>query len=167
MVRNWITFNALRTLCIPGVRYIKPEHFLRHREEIRAASWILFPEHWQVNVLVYAWKKRIFPSAATLHLGHSKVEMTRAFWAVCPEHVPYTEILANTETNVRAVLDTFPFPFIAKEVRSSPAHWASTTPVSTSPGSTATPISWNSTRCSATKRSTAWAFGGRGDCALS
>lgn len=119
MVRNWITFNALRTLRIPGVRYIKPEHFLRHREEIRKASWILFPEHWQVNVLVYAWKKRIFPSAATLHLGHSKVEMTRAFWAICPEHVPYTEILANTETNVRVVLDAFPFPFIAKEVRSA------------------------------------------------
>jgi len=119
MVRNWITFNALRTLRIPGIRYIKPEHFFRHREAISAASWLLFPEHWQVNVLVYAWKKRIFPSASTLHLGHSKVEMTRAFWAVCPEHVPYTEILANTETNVRAVLDTFTFPFIAKEVRSA------------------------------------------------
>ena len=79
----------------------------------------MFPEYWQVNALVYGLQKRIFPSLATYHLGHDKIEMTRAFWAVCPEHIPQTMILPPTPGSIEQVLDGFIYPFIAKEVRNS------------------------------------------------
>ena len=114
-----ITFNPYRSIGVPQSRYIKPEHIFRHSDEVKDADWILYPDYWQVNSLVYGWKKRIFPNINTYHLGHDKVEMTRAFWAVCPEHVPYTQILASTEVNIETVLEEFFFPFVAKEVRNS------------------------------------------------
>lgn len=114
-----VSFNAFRTIGIPGVHYIKPEHMYRELEIIRQADLVLFPETWQVPVLVYGLKKRIFPSIETMQLGFSKVEMTRALWTIAPEYVPYTEILANTPSNIESVLETFPFPFVAKEIRNS------------------------------------------------
>ncbi|MDX1399304.1 MAG: hypothetical protein R3204_12320, partial [Oceanospirillum sp.] len=87
-----ISFDALRTLNFPSANYIKPDSYLRHDADIEAADWLLFPEYWQLNVLHYAYKKRIFPSPASYALGHDKVEMTRAFMAVTPEHVPFTLI---------------------------------------------------------------------------
>ncbi|AZR74172.1 alpha-L-glutamate ligase [Anoxybacter fermentans] len=114
-----VSFNPYRSIGVPGVRYIKPEMVFKHREEIAEADWILFPEYWQVNFLVYGLKKRIFPNINTYHLGHDKVEMTRAFWAVCPENTPYTQILASTDANIEQVLDEFTFPFVTKEVRNS------------------------------------------------
>ena len=78
-----------------------------------------FPEYWQINTLVYGWKKKIFPSISSFHLGHDKVEMTRVFQAVCPENTPFTQILAHTDTAIEQVLDGFCFPFVAKEVRNS------------------------------------------------
>jgi len=117
-----VTFDALRCLEIPATRYIKPELMFRHKEDIRQADWILFPEYWQVNSLVYGMHKRLFPSPASYHLGHDKIEMTRAFWALCPEHVPHTLILPATSHAVEQVLDELNFPVIAKQVRSSMGH---------------------------------------------
>ncbi len=114
-----ITFQAYRTLGIPEARYIKPNLMFQEIEAIREADIILFPETWQVPALVYGLKKQIFPSVETLQLGYSKVEMTRALWTVAREHVPYTEILANTPTNIDYVLHTFPYPFVAKEARNA------------------------------------------------
>ena len=114
-----ITFDALRCLDIAGVRYLKPELMFRHRDDIQAADWILFPDYWQVNSLVYGLRKRIFPSVGSYHLGHDKIEMTRAFWSLCPEQVPQTVILPATPAAVDQVLDNFAFPFVAKEVRNS------------------------------------------------
>ncbi|WP_407269886.1 RimK family alpha-L-glutamate ligase [Radiobacillus sp. PE A8.2] len=114
-----LSFNPFRTIGIPGVKYIKPDKSFRELEAIRDADVILFPENWQTTFLVYGMKKSIFPSIETIQLGHSKIEMTRALWTVCPEHVPYTEILANTEYNRAAILETFPFPFVGKEARNS------------------------------------------------
>ncbi|HEX7064474.1 MAG TPA: hypothetical protein VF199_05340 [Bacillales bacterium] len=114
-----VTFNPYRTIGMPNIRYIKPEQMLRHKSEIREADWLLFPEYWQVNTLVYGLKKTVFPSAATFHLGHDKIEMTRVLEAICPENVPYTRILANTPLNIEIILEEFAFPFIAKEVRNS------------------------------------------------
>ncbi|HQU15267.1 MAG: alpha-L-glutamate ligase [Chromatiales bacterium 21-64-14] len=114
-----VSFNALRSLGIEGVRYIKPELIFQHREEVRHSRWVLFPEYWQVNALVYGLHKRIFPSVSSYHLGHDKVEMTRAFLAVCPDHVPHTRILPATEGAIDQVLEEFDFPFVAKEVRSA------------------------------------------------
>ncbi|EGL83446.1 RimK domain protein ATP-grasp [Caldalkalibacillus thermarum TA2.A1] len=114
-----VTFQPLRTIGLPNVSYIKPEHLFKEKQAIVEADWVLFPEYWQVNSLVYGLKKRIFPSIQSYHLGHNKIEMTRALWTVCPKHVPYTQILANTEAHIEQILEEFPFPFIAKEVRNS------------------------------------------------
>ncbi|WP_349410384.1 hypothetical protein [Pseudalkalibacillus sp. SCS-8] len=114
-----ITFNPFRTIGLPGVQYIKPELMFRETDKLKEADVILFPEGWQVNAIQYGLKKPIFPSPETIQLGYDKVEMTRAFWTICPEHVPYTEILGRSERNIQYILDTFPFPFVAKEPRNS------------------------------------------------
>jgi len=114
-----ISFDAFRTLRLPSVTYIKPTHFQQKLGLIEAADWVLFPEYWQVNSLYYGLHKKIFPSIASYHLGHNKVEMTRAFQTVCPHNVPYTLILANTEQNRESVLEQLDFPFVAKEVKNS------------------------------------------------
>ncbi|MTI80417.1 MAG: hypothetical protein FH758_05955 [Firmicutes bacterium] len=116
---NLISFNPFRSAGIPNVTYIKPELVLKEKEVIQKADWILFPEYWQVNLLVYAWKKRIFPSINSYHMGHDKVEMTRTLQALVPEHVPYTLIAANNPGIKDRILEEFPFPFVAKKVRSS------------------------------------------------
>lgn len=114
-----LSFDALRALDVPGARHIKPENWLSHRARIQSADWILFPEYWQVNTLVYGFKKTIFPSPASYHLGHDKIEITRAFEAIFPQHVPQTLIRASTPANIEEILDTLALPFIVKEPRSS------------------------------------------------
>ncbi len=114
-----ISFDPLRTLSVPGVRPCKPTDWFRRRDDILAADWLLFPEYWQVNALVYAWKKRIFPSISSYHLGHDKIEMTRAFEACCPANVLQTLILPATPAGIEEALDTFDCPMVAKVVRSS------------------------------------------------
>ena len=119
MTVRFVSFDPLRTLSIPGVIPMKPEHWLIRQDIVQAADWILFPEYWQVNALVYGWKKKIFPNISSFHLGHDKVEMTRVFQAVCPENTPFTQILAHTDTAIEQVMDAFCLPFVAKEVRNS------------------------------------------------
>ncbi|MCG0238299.1 MAG: hypothetical protein L6E13_03265 [Firmicutes bacterium] len=114
-----ITFDPLRAVAIPGARYIKPELVFRYRADVLAADWLLFPEEWQVNFLVYGWHKRIFPSPASYHLGRDKVEQTRALWAVAPEAVPDTLILPNSPAGQEEALAHFSFPFVAKIPRAS------------------------------------------------
>jgi len=116
---NFVTFNPFKTIGIPHTRYIKPENMLAEESVIRGANWLLFPEYWQVNSLVYGWQKRIFPSISTYHLGHDKVEMTRFFQAVVPENTPYTIIKGNYPGVKKEILNEFSYPFIAKKVRSS------------------------------------------------
>jgi len=114
-----LTFDTLRTLGIPGARPIKPTDWFRYQADILDADWLLFPAYWQVNALVYAWKRRIFPSISSYHLGHDKIQMTRAFEAICARHVPLTLILPATDSGISEVMDTLNLPFVAKEVRSS------------------------------------------------
>lgn len=114
-----LTLNAYRALGIPGVSYLKPNALFANLETVRQADWVLFPESWQVNALTYALKKRIFPNAASYHLGHDKVEMTRAFWSVCPTHVPHTLILPSSESGIEEALEQLSFPLVAKEPRNS------------------------------------------------
>jgi len=116
---NLVSFDAFRSMGIPGVKYLKPETMYDNRELVQNADWILFPEYWQVNTLVYAWKKKIFPSISSYHIGHNKVEMTRAVEAICPSVLPYTRILANTESSIETVFEEFSFPFVAKEIKNS------------------------------------------------
>jgi len=112
-----VSFNLFRSLGIPGVHYIKPAEMYAQKALIEQADWLLFPETWQVNTLVHAFRQRIFPSPASYHLGADKVQMTRAFWAVCPEHIPCTRIEANDARGSEAILQSFCFPFVAKEIR--------------------------------------------------
>jgi len=114
-----VTFNALRCLDIPGTHYLKSEHYFREINTVRGAEWVLYPEFWQVNSLVYGLNKRIFPSPATYHLGHNKIEQTRAFMTVAPGNMPWTEILPSTESSIEKVLEWFEFPFVTKVARSS------------------------------------------------
>ncbi|WP_081803359.1 ATP-grasp domain-containing protein [Halotalea alkalilenta] len=114
-----ISFDPYRTLGMHGVRYIKPEHMYDHLDEIRAADWLLFPAYWQVNVLVHALGKRIFPSPASYYLGHDKVEQTRAFRALIDAHLPATEILASTPANLELLERRIGYPMVLKEIRSA------------------------------------------------
>lgn len=114
-----LSFNALRTLAMRGVHYLKPERYFRELPAVREADWVLYPEYWQVNSLLYGLNKRIFPSSASYHLGHNKVEQTRAFLTVAPDNVPLTEILPSTEASLEQILESFSFPFVAKVIRSS------------------------------------------------
>ncbi|GAF14626.1 ribosomal protein S6 glutaminyl transferase [Bacillus sp. JCM 19046] len=116
---NLVTFNPFRTIGIPGIDYVKPEKMFEERLKIEQADLCLFPENWQATSLTYGFKKQIFPSIESIQLGYSKIEMTRAFWAVCADHVPKTVILGTSRHTIDQVLHSFSFPFVAKTVRSS------------------------------------------------
>lgn len=114
-----LSFDIFRTLGFPDTRVIKPEHFLKYRDELRQADWVLFPEYWQLNALVHGLKCRVFPSVASYRIGHDKIEMTRAFQAVAPNHIPLTLIEPNSPQAREKILDTLPLPFVAKRPRAS------------------------------------------------
>lgn len=114
-----LSFDAFRTLGLPGLHYLKPEHLFTERAAVDAADWVLFPAYWQVGALVFGMGARIFPSLPSYLLGHDKVEMTRAFTAVAPAHVPFTLIEPNTPERAEVVWDAMSLPFVAKLPRSS------------------------------------------------
>jgi len=86
---------------------------------LKQAAAVLFPEYWQINPLVYALKKRIFPSVSTYHLGHDKVEMTRSLQMLCPEHVLKTGIFSHENICFDEQVEQFGLPFVCKQTRSS------------------------------------------------
>ncbi|MGJ0845541.1 ATP-grasp domain-containing protein [Tissierella praeacuta] len=114
-----ITFNPFRTMGIPKVTYIKPENMFKEIEKIKEADYILFPEYWQVNTLVYGLKKKIFPNINTYQLGHNKIETTRVLQAIFPENVPYTQILSKDSGNIEIIEEEFGYPLVAKEIKNS------------------------------------------------
>lgn len=114
-----VSFDPFRSLNIPGVTVLKPEHWLAHRDTLRAADAVLFPEFWQLDALQYALGCRIFPSPATMRLGHDKIAMTRALEAAFPAWTPLTLIRANTPAGREEILDILPFPFVMKTPRES------------------------------------------------
>ncbi|KAA1174205.1 hypothetical protein FWJ25_08135 [Marinobacter salinexigens] len=114
-----VSFDIFRTLGFPDTTVLKPEHFLRHKQELREADWVLFPEYWQLNALVHGLKCRVFPSIASYRIGHDKVEMTRAFQTVAPEHTPWTMIEANGPLEREALWETMSLPFVAKLPKAS------------------------------------------------
>ena len=114
-----ISFDACRTLSFGNTHYLKAEQMNNHIQHIMDADGVLFPQYWQVNSLIYGLKKRIFPSVASYHIGHDKVEMTRCFTAVAPANVPWTIIDANTPYAAEQAWDAMPLPFVAKIPKSS------------------------------------------------
>lgn len=63
---NLISFNVFRTLRLPDTQVIKPEHFFQYKDAIRSADWVLFPQYWQLNALIYGLNARVFPSEAAI-----------------------------------------------------------------------------------------------------
>lgn len=116
---QFVSFDPLRSLRIPGTTVIKPERWLAHRDLLRAADCVLFPEFWQLDALQYALGCRIFPSPATFRLGHDKIAMTRALDAAFPAWTPFTLIRANTPAGREEILDAMNFPFVVKVPRES------------------------------------------------
>ncbi|MBU5424902.1 ATP-grasp domain-containing protein [Tissierella pigra] len=114
-----VTFNPFRTLGMPNVTYIKPENMLMEMDKIKEADYILFPEYWQVNTLVYGLKKKIFPNISTYQLGHNKVETTRVLQAIFPKNIPYTQITSKDRINIETIEEEFGYPLVAKEIKSS------------------------------------------------
>jgi ribosomal protein S6--L-glutamate ligase len=114
-----ISFDAMRTFGIAGAVYVKPEKAHCHMSEIQQADWLLFPPYWQVNAFFYGLKKQVFPSIGSYHLGHDKVEMTRAVQLLWPRNIPETYIMANSAQARAWVLDHFEFPFVAKAIKDS------------------------------------------------
>lgn len=114
-----VSLNPYRTLRLPGVRAIKPEHWLREKSLLMDADWVLFPESWQVDTLEYVFGCRIFPSPATYRLGFDKISESRALEAAFPAHVPLTVIRPNTPAGREELLDNLNFPFVMKQPRAS------------------------------------------------
>lgn len=114
-----ITFDPMRTMAVPGVTYVKPESVHLHVTRLLQADWLLFPPYWLVNALYYGMKRPVFPSISSYHLGHNKIEMTRAVQLLWPAHMPRTAIMANTELARNRVLEHFDFPFVAKAIKDS------------------------------------------------
>jgi ribosomal protein S6--L-glutamate ligase len=115
----WISFDIFRTLGFNDTKQLIPEQIFKHREEISAADWVLYPEYWQLNALIYGLKARVFPSQASYLLGHNKIEMTRAFEMVAPANTPHTEIRANTPSNAEELWELMLHPFVAKLPKAS------------------------------------------------
>ncbi len=114
-----VSFDVFRTLGFPETTILKPEHTLRHKELLREADWVLFPEYWQLNALIYGLNCRVFPSEASYRIGHDKVEMTRAFEMVAPAHIPLTLIEPNTPESAQQVWEQMALPFVAKLPKAS------------------------------------------------
>jgi len=114
-----VSFDIFRTLGFPDTTVLKPDQFLRHKELLRDADWVLFPEYWQLNALVHGLKCRVFPSIASYRIGHDKVEMIRAFQAIAPEHTPWTLITANGPQEREQIWQEMALPFVAKLPKSS------------------------------------------------
>lgn len=114
-----ISFDTFRTLGFKHTTHLKPAHYLQHRDALKAADWVLFPEYWQVNALVFGLGCRIFPSLATYLLGHNKVEMTRALEVVAPHNTPRTLITANSDVDAERVWEAMDLPFVVKLPKAS------------------------------------------------
>jgi ribosomal protein S6--L-glutamate ligase len=113
------SFDVFRTIGFDNTIQLKPAHFFAHKAEIQAADWVLFPEYWQINALIYGLKCRIFPSQASYLIGHNKIEMTRAFETVVPENVPTTHIAPNTTSEAERLWQLMDLPFVAKLPKAS------------------------------------------------
>lgn len=115
----WVSFDVFRTLGFADTLQLKASQLLARRQDIADAEWVLFPEYWQLNALVYGLNARVFPSEASYRLGHNKIEMTRAFELVAPAHIPWTEIRANTPENAEELWALMQSPFVAKLPKSA------------------------------------------------
>ncbi|HKI73744.1 MAG TPA: hypothetical protein VJ998_03840, partial [Pseudomonadales bacterium] len=116
---KWVSFDPFRTQGFPDTTLLKPDQLFANLDLLRAAECVLFAEYWQIGAVVFALKRRVFPSLPSYLLGHDKIEMTRAFQALVPGHIPETRIAANTPTHAEALWQAMNLPFVAKLRRSA------------------------------------------------
>lgn len=116
---RWVSFDVFRTLGFADTLQLKADHIFQYKDAIATAEWVLFPEYWQVNALVFALGARIFPSLPSYLLGHNKIEMTRAFQCLVPQNTPHTTIAANTPQEAERIWQAADLPFVTKLPKSS------------------------------------------------
>lgn len=78
-----LSFDALRTLSFPAHDHLKPDQYWRHKALIQAADFVLFPEYWQLNALIYGLGARVFPSEASYRIGACR--QSRVFTIISPK----------------------------------------------------------------------------------
>lgn len=118
-----VSFNLFRTLGLPDTSYIKPDDFQKqphlYTAQLEEADWVLFPEYWQLNALVYGLGCKVFPSEASYRIGHNKIEITRACQVMIPRNLPTTWITPNTKDEAERVWGIMDLPFVAKRPKAS------------------------------------------------
>lgn len=118
-----VSFNLFRTLGLPDTRYIKPDDFQKHPHhyaaQLEEADWVLFPEYWQLNALIYGLGCKIFPSEASYRIGHNKIEMTRTCQVLIRNNLPKTCIAPNTAEEAARLWEHMDTPFVAKHPKAS------------------------------------------------
>ena len=117
-VMRLLSFDPFRGTGL-AQQFVKPEHWLRDIQLLRAADVLLYPESWQVNGLHHVLRKPIFPNLASYRLGWDKIEMTRAFQLAVPEAVPETLILPANPLAAEEAMDRLGLPLVVKEPRNS------------------------------------------------
>lgn len=118
-----VSFNLFRTLGLPNTSYIKPEDFQKqphlYTAQLEDADWVLFPEYWQLNALIYGLGCKIFPSEASYRIGHNKIEITRTCEVLAPKNLPRTWICPNTHDEAKRLWELMDLPFVAKLPKAS------------------------------------------------
>lgn len=117
-VMRLLSFDPFRGMGL-AQQFVKPDHWLRDLQLLRAADVLLYPESWQVNGLHHVLRKPIFPNLASYRLGWDKIEMTRAFQLAVPEAVPETLILPANRLAAEEAMDRLGLPLVVKEPRNS------------------------------------------------
>ena len=69
-----VSFDIFRTLGFPDTTVLKPAQFLNHKPLLLETDWVLFPEYWQPNALVYGLGCRVFPSEASYRMASCRVK---------------------------------------------------------------------------------------------
>lgn len=101
------------------MRGIKPGEMIRHADLLKAAEWVLFPEEWQLGILVDAFQCRVFPSVQSYRYGQDKTQFTRVMQALFAAHLPETIIARADEEAAAAAAERLGFPMVIKQPRSS------------------------------------------------
>ncbi len=118
-----VSFNLFRTLGLPNISNIKPEDFQKQPQvyipQLEDADWVLFPEYWQLNSLIYGLGCKVFPSESSYRTGHDKIEMTRVCQLLFPDNVPTTWIAQNTTEEAERLWELMDTPFVAKLPKAS------------------------------------------------
>ena len=117
-VMRLVSFDPFRGMGLAR-EFVKPQHWLRDIELLRAADVLLGPETWQVNGRHHVLRKPIFPNLASYRLGWDKAEMTRAFQLAVPDAVPETLILPASVDAADEAIDRLGLPLVAKQLRNS------------------------------------------------